>query len=277
MAWRPPPGNGQVCSPGAAGAPPRLGARAASRGVCAAGRSLHVGPPARNVSPVGSQLERREVVVAGVRRAYFSRGAPAETAGIVLCLHGSRSTAARQAWFTGMDSLQTDGLAVVYPQAEVPAGRGYAWDHERDLAYLATVVEQVRAELGAAASPVFLAGMSGGARMACSYAAARAEEVAAVAAVAGLRSPPVTPARPVPIIAFHGLADRINPYQGGRGERWRESVPEAAAAWAAANGVRVEPDRDRARPRADEDRLRRGDPCRGGALDVQARRPYLAR
>ena len=73
--------------------------------------------------------------------------------------------------------------------------------------------------------------------MACTYAAARADEVAAVAAVAGLRSPEVRPARPVPIVAFHGLADRINPYLGGRGDRWRESVPEAAAAWAAANGV----------------------------------------
>ena len=196
--------------------------------------------PARNVWPVGSsqpELARRVVSVDGVSRAYFSRGAAAASTGIVLCLHGSRSTAARQAWFSGMDSLRGDGMTVVYPQADVAAGRGYAWDHERDLAYLAAVVEQVRAELGAAASPVFLAGMSGGARMACTYAAARADEVAAVAAVAGLRSPEVRPARPVPIVAFHGLADRINPYPGGRGDRWRESVPEAAAAWATANGV----------------------------------------
>jgi polyhydroxybutyrate depolymerase len=136
-----------------------------------------------------------------------------------------------------MDSLRGEGMAVVFPQAEALAGRGYAWDHERDLAYLAAVVEQVRTGLGADGSPVFFAGMSGGARMACAYAAARADEVAAVAAVAGLRSPQLRPARPVPIVAFHGLADRINPYLGGRGDRWRESVPEAAAAWAAANGV----------------------------------------
>ena len=187
------------------------------------------------------ELARSVVSVDGVSRAYFSRGAAAASAGMILCLHGSRSTAARQAWFSGMDSLRSDGLAVVYPQAEVAAGRGYAWDHERDLAYLAAVVEQVRADQGAATSPVFLAGMSGGARMACTYATARAGEVAAVAAVAGLRSPEVRPARPVPIVAFHGLADRINPYLGGRGDRWRESVPEAAAAWAAANGVEASP------------------------------------
>ena len=51
------------------------------------------------------------------------------------------------------------------------------------------------------------------------------------------RAPQVTPARPVPVIAFHGLADSINPYTGGRSERWSESVPDAARAWAAANGV----------------------------------------
>jgi polyhydroxybutyrate depolymerase len=39
------------------------------------------------------------------------------------------------------------------------------------------------------------------------------------------------------MIAFHGVADRINPYAGGRSDRWSESVPDAARAWAAANGV----------------------------------------
>ena len=181
-------------------------------------------------------LERRAVLIGGVERAYLLCGTMAP-AGIVLSLHGSRSTAARQAAFSGMSSLQANGMVVVFPQAALPAGRGYAWEHGTDLGYLAAVLEDVRARLGSPGAPVFLSGMSGGARMACHYAAARADEVAAVAAVAGLRTPDSAPARPVPVVAFHGRADRINPYLGGRGDRWRESVPEAAEAWAIANGA----------------------------------------
>lgn len=38
------------------------------------------------------------------------------------------------------------------------------------------------------------------------------------------------------MVAFHGTADRINPYQGHQRSEWVESVPEAAAGWAQANG-----------------------------------------
>ena len=80
--------------------------------------------------------------------------------------------------------------------------------------------------------------MSGGARMACALAAERPDLLAAVGAVAGLRSFARAPGtRPVPVLAFHGLADRINPYAGHSRAEWSASVPEAAAAWAAANGV----------------------------------------
>ena len=51
--------------------------------------------------------------------------------------------------------------------------------------------------------------------MACHFAAARSDVVRAVGAVAGLRAPRTRSlSQPVPIIAFHGTADRINPYGG---------------------------------------------------------------
>ena len=62
------------------------------------------------------------------------------------------------------------------------------------------------------AGRVCVTGMSGGARMSCVLAAARADLVSAVGAVAGLRAGSRhAPTRPVPILAFHGTADRINP------------------------------------------------------------------
>jgi polyhydroxybutyrate depolymerase len=90
---------------------------------------------------------------------------------------------------------------------------------------------------------VCVTGMSGGARMSCVLAAARADLVSAVGAVAGLRSGGRhTPTRPVPILAFHGTADRINPYLGGNAPRWGESVEESARHWAAANRMPEQPE-----------------------------------
>ena len=59
--------------------------------------------------------------------------------------------------------------------------------------------------------------------------------------MAGLRSPGVPVHRPVPILSFHGTNDRINPYAGSGTQRCNESVPDAARAWALANGITAPP------------------------------------
>src|SRR5579871_3618176 len=88
-------------------------------------------------------LERRSVVVGGRERSYLVCGA-ASPAGIVLCLHGSRSTASQQARFSGMGVLQRQRMVVAFPQAAVPLGRGFEWDHEADVPYLAAVIDELR-------------------------------------------------------------------------------------------------------------------------------------
>jgi polyhydroxybutyrate depolymerase len=73
--------------------------------------------------------------------------------------------------------------------------------------------------------------------------AARPDLVSAVGAVAGLRfEGDHVPVRPVPILAFHGTADRINPYKGGNTPRWDQSVEESARQWAVANRVLHQPE-----------------------------------
>ncbi len=81
-----------------------------------------------------------------------------------------------------------------------------------------------------------MTGMSGGARMSCRFAAANSHMVSMVGAVGGVRAPAEHPARPVPVLAFHGSADRINPYGGSGTGRWVESVADAVRAWGTANG-----------------------------------------
>ena len=209
-----------------------------------------------------SELERRTIEVAGGRRGYLFCRPPGEPTGIVLSLHGRGGTARMQASLSGMDRLAVDhGAVVLFPQGSVTIDRrGYTWDRDVDVDYLDRLILQTRGEFPGAHRRVCVAGMSAGAFMACAFAAARSDDVATLGAVAGLRPPPGAPARPVPVIAFHGLMDRALPYRGGPGsplkERivrrqnlragrppdWpgavrRESVPGAARAWARANGV----------------------------------------
>jgi polyhydroxybutyrate depolymerase len=56
---------------------------------------------------------------------------------------------------------------------------------------------------------------------------------ASIAPVGGLRHPTPCPAtRPVPVLAFHGTADPVDPYNGGGQASWTYSVPQAAQSWA---------------------------------------------
>jgi polyhydroxybutyrate depolymerase len=139
------------------------------------------------------------------------------------------------------------GALVAFPQAMQPAGSGYEWSLDADMAYLSRLIDDLCGRYSIGSGQVCSTGMSGGARMSCHVGSIRPDAVSLVGAVAGLRAPsapsPTTPAasRPVRILAFHGTADRINPYDGSGTARWNESVPDAAKRWAHANGADPHP------------------------------------
>ena len=194
---------------------------------------------------------RRTLAVAGVQRSYLLAAPPpgVQPVGIVLCLHGSMSVASRQRGLTRMDRLAVDGAVVAFPQAIRPLGRGFAWDHAVDLPYLVALLASLTAEFGPKVSRACLSGMSGGARQSCQLAWERPDLVGAVGAVAGVRSGvPPGPGMPVPVVAFHGTDDRINPYAGGHDARWDISVPEAVTNWARANQVADRPTEESVTP-----------------------------
>lgn len=194
-------------------------------------------------SGAGAGLERRSVALAGVARPYFVVPPVGEPAGIVVSLHGRGVTPQFHADLSGMGRLADQGAAVAFPQGSIVRSKsGYSWDQEADAGYLDAVIADLRAEFPQAPAPVCLAGLSEGGRMASHYAAVRAEEIGVLAPVAGLRAPRQLPARPVPVIAFHGLEDAFNLYSGRGPDHWYESVPEAARAWATANGLGEEPE-----------------------------------
>jgi polyhydroxybutyrate depolymerase len=183
--------------------------------------------------------------VNGVRRRLLVAEPTGEPSALVLSLHGSRSGPEQQARLSRMESLVGKGAVVAYPQGSLPSGSGSEWDLSADVAFLDAVVGFLRDRVGVADSRPLVTGMSGGARMASRFAALRPERVRLLGAVAGLRAPrPPHPGSPVRVVAFHGTSDRINPFGGGRGPRWDESVLDAARAWAQANGVGTDPRRD---------------------------------
>jgi polyhydroxybutyrate depolymerase len=185
----------------------------------------------------------QSIDVGGSTRIFGLAEPAGQVTAVLLSLHGTRSRWPRQARLSGMARLADVGALVAFPEAVQPVGSGYAWDHEADLPFLEQLVSELISRYSPPGGRVCVTGMSGGARMSCVLAAARADLVSAVGAVAGLRSGGRhTPIRPVPILAFHGTADRINPYLGGNTPRWDESVEESARHWAAVNGMPEQPE-----------------------------------
>jgi polyhydroxybutyrate depolymerase len=168
---------------------------------------------------------------------------------LVLNLHGSDSTASAEEQFSGMDATaDADHFIVAYPQALIPDGSGYDWNipgepmvngsfppasAPSDVAFLTTLVRDLAGRYCVDLSRVYATGVSGGGRMASQLACDASGVFAAIAPVAGLRYPSPCPAsRPVPVIAFHGTADLIDPFNGNGLGYWTYSVPTAAHLWA---------------------------------------------
>jgi polyhydroxybutyrate depolymerase len=84
---------------------------------------------------------------------------------------------------------------------------------------------------------VYATGFSGGARIASQLGCDLSTTVAAITPVSGLRLPsPCNAQRAVPVVAFHGTADPIDPYDGNGQPYWTYSVPVAAQDWAMQDG-----------------------------------------
>lgn len=160
---------------------------------------------------------------------------------VLLNFHGRNSNAAQEELLSKTTAkADAAGFVVVYP-----TGIGATWNAGLccgqaqiegidDVAFTRALLDELGAELCVDHKRVFATGLSNGGFMANRLACELADRIAAIGPVAGqLLSSPCTPARPVPVIHFHGNADAIVPYQGGFG---MPSVESSVAAWAGRNG-----------------------------------------
>jgi polyhydroxybutyrate depolymerase len=160
---------------------------------------------------------------------------------LVLDLHGSGGNAAGQARNSGLETLAaTETFLVATLEAE-----GARWNvpvqpaRADDVAYVGDVIADVASRVCSDETRVYATGFSGGGRMSSLLGCALGARLAAIAPVSGLRFPGPCKGPSVPVLTFHGLADRQNPYDGhaaGRGAEWEESVPDALDGWARHNG-----------------------------------------
>src|ERR1700678_2355482 len=170
---------------------------------------------------------RKRVVIVHVPAGYTGSA----KAALVLNLHGSESSARAQEEFSGMDAAaDADGFIVAYPQALIRDGTGYDWNiagevlvdgslppasAPSDVTFLTSLVTDLAGRYCINLRRVYVTGVSGGGRMASQPACDASGTFAAVAPVAGLRFPSPCPAsRAVPVIAFHGTADPVDPFNG---------------------------------------------------------------
>lgn len=107
-----------------------------------------------------------------------------------------------------------------------------------DIDFVRPVLQEILDQPCIDHSHIHCAGWSNGGRF-CAYLASEMSEIiASVGLVSSLRFPkPNHATRSVPILAFHGTADTVNPWAGnGDPTYWNESVPSAFARWVDFNG-----------------------------------------
>lgn len=167
----------------------------------------------------------------------------------VLVLHGFINTPEQIQMFSRMDEVaDANNFLAIFPQgtrvplrwnaAATPDGESFS----DDVQFIDDLIDVLIEDHCADRNRIYVSGLSNGGGMTQRLACELSDRLAAFGGVAGAY-PPIAggcdPTRPVPLIAFHGTADRIVPYLGSGNfpaiEAW-------AAAWAERNGCAPEPE-----------------------------------
>jgi len=165
------------------------------------------------------------IPVDGVKRLYLlttpptHKGAPLP---VVIDLHGLSEGAELEAITTQFSpKARANGFIVAFPQG---TGSPVGWDVDPatighpnlDVTFMNALLDKLEAQLCVDESRIYATGLSDGALFTSLLACTMTNRFAAFAPVAGVVMPvPCNPGRPVPILAFHGTADPILPFNGG--------------------------------------------------------------
>jgi polyhydroxybutyrate depolymerase len=183
----------------------------------------------------------------------------AEPYPLVIVLHGSGASGQTVRDMSRLDSLaDATPFLVAYPDATRNwLGLQSAWNSGAccgpavrnevdDIGFVRALIAHIAGGLPVDRRRIYVAGFSDGGRMAYRLGCTLSSEIAAIGVVAGsLMDPKCTPARAVPLIAFHGTADTEvafadSSYSASRNAPVTVStaVPPAVSFWAANNACK---------------------------------------
>ena len=178
---------------------------------------------------------------------------------VVVAFHGGGSNPEQMARFSGLsEKADQAGFIVVYPAGSGRVAEALTWNAGNccgyaqrqnidDVGFVAALLDDLARAANVDPKRVYATGMSNGALMSYLVADKLADRFAAIAPVGGpMGTEKCQPARPVPVIHFHGTEDAFAPYAGGVGRSSITrtnfySVQHAIDAWVAANGCQAEP------------------------------------
>lgn len=232
--------------------------------------------------PNRTSAVKRTIVSSGVRREYLlyvpKSYDPARPAPLVISMHPAMAWPASEMAISGWNRVaDEEGLLVAYPAGTGAGPKVWLMKGRRtpsrmpDVVFIRDLIDALEASYAIDRTRIYADGISNGGGMAFVLSCTLSDRIAAVGMVAAARNLDwswCADPRPVPVIAFHGTADRIVPYHGGRtpvGPDVFPDVPRFMASWAARNGCGPHP--VESAPAADVSRLEYGG-CTAGASVV---------
>jgi polyhydroxybutyrate depolymerase len=198
----------------------------------------------RNNGSIVSSGQTREYLLY-VPRSY-DRAKPTP---LVISMHGAGGWPVQQMELSEWNRLaESQGFIVVYPSGIGSAGpRVWHVGQGRDVRFISELIDKLEAAYNIDPARIYANGLSNGGDMAFVLSCTLSDRIAAVGMVAAAHLLPwswCTDRRPVPMIAFHGTADRMAPYNGGASWVAPESfpnIPAWTAKWARRNRCAPDP------------------------------------
>ena len=202
-----------------------------------------------------------KIIASGEKRKYllYVPGSydPSKPTPLVISIHGFAEWPAHQMQISRWNELaDRQGFIVVYPGGtgfpmrwRVRGSPGSATDPALDTGFISALIDKLENEYNIDPARIFANGLSNGGGMSFLLSCRLSERIAAIATVSGAYLLPwedCHPARPVPLIAFHGTSDPIVPYQGGPSHAFDlpfPAIPEWIETYARRSGCVGEPTR----------------------------------
>jgi polyhydroxybutyrate depolymerase len=194
--------------------------------------STQASAPAGQTEPLEEGDTTRSLVYAGIERTYILHippgTDPTRQMPLVLAFHGIGLDAGEMARISGLsEQAESSGFIVVYPNG---TGEKKSWNgghccgeaaknNVDDVGFVRALISELASLTRIDPDRVYATGFSNGAILVYRLACELPDQIAAIGPVGATQilddQEACQPARSVPVIHFHGTADRLNPYDGG--------------------------------------------------------------